>query len=274
MKLNLTKDIVFFDVESSGLSISTDRIISIAIIKVFADGRPNFEKLRLINPTIPISEESTKIHGITNGMVQNEPTFKDLHKGILTLIGDSDIGGYNSNRFDLPLLVEEFSRCGINFDTSNRRFVDVMRNFHILEKRTLSGAYKFYCNKKLEGAHDAMNDIKATLEILEAQLDFYKDVEYENEKTGEIIKSPIKNDIQSLHDFVNDPNELTFDGKIVLNTEGVPSFSFGKYQSSPVGESLAKDSSYHRWISNGDFTTETKRLVDKLVNEFKEKNNA
>ena len=272
MKLKLEKDIIFFDIESTGLSTSKDRIVQLAIIKCFADGRPNLEKTRLINPEIPIPIESSAIHGITDEMVKDQPTFAKVAKGLLELIGNSDLAGFNSNRFDIVMLMEEFERCGMQLDMSERRCVDVLRVFHKMEQRTLAGAMRFYCDEKIENAHNAMVDTKATLKVLEAQLEKYKDVDFE-EKDGNILKAPVKNDIQALHDFTNDKNELDFQGKVKLNAEGVPFFTFGKYQNLPVGRSLAGDSKYMQWILNGDFASDTKRIITRLKNEFIEQNN-
>ena len=272
MKLKLEKDIIFFDIESTGLSTSKDRIVQLAIIKCFADGRPNLEKTRLINPEIPIPIESSAIHGITDEMVKDQPTFAKVAKGLLELIGNSDLAGFNSNRFDIVMLMEEFERCGMQLDMSERRCVDLLRVFHKMEQRTLAGAMRFYCDEKIENAHNAMVDTKATLKVLEAQLEKYKDVDFE-EKDGNILKAPVKNDIQALHDFTNDKNELDFQGKVKLNAEGVPCFTFGKYQNLPVGRSLAGDSKYMQWILNGDFASDTKRIITRLKNEFIEQNN-
>ena len=271
MKLKLEKDIVFFDIESTGLSVVKDRIVQLAIIKCFADGRPNLERVRLLNPTIEISKEASDVHGITNEMVVNEPTFKQVAKGILDLIGNADLAGFNSNRFDIVMLMEEFNRAGVEFDMSNRRTVDVLRIFHKMEKRDLKAAYKFYCSKELIGAHDALNDVKATLEVLESQLDKYKDIEFLEE--GHDIIKPIQNDIQILHNFTNDSNELDFQGKIKYNAEGIPCLTFGKYQNLPLASALAKDSKYLLWIQNGDFCSDTKKIITQLVNEFIEQNN-
>lgn len=272
MKLKLEKDLIVFDCETTGLSIVKDRIIQLAIVKYFADGTPPLKKVRYINPTIPISKEAIEITGITDEMVKDQPTFLKLSKGLLELIGDSDFCGFNSNRFDIPMLMEEFERCGIQLDMSNRRCVDSLRIFHQMEQRNLKSAYKFYCSKELVGAHDALNDVMATFEVLESQLEKYKDVDFE-EKDGTILKAPVKNDVQALHDFTNDPNELDFQGKVRLNEDGVPCFTFGKFQSKPVGSSLAGDSNYANWIQNGDFASDTKRLMQRLTNEFIAKNN-
>jgi DNA polymerase-3 subunit epsilon len=274
MKLKLEKDIIFFDIESTGLSTSKDRIVQLAIIKCFADGRPNLERTRLINPTIPIPEESSKIHKITDDVVKDEPTFLKLSKGLFELIGDADLAGFNSNRFDIVMLMEEFERCGMQLDMTERRCVDVLRIFHQMESRTLRGAMRFYCNEKMENAHDAMVDTKATLKVLEAQLEKYSKKGYQHEdKEGNMLESPIKNNIQVLHDFTNDPNELDFQGKIKRNEEGVPCFTFGKYQSKPIGSSMAGDSKYHAWIMAGDFASDTKRVITQLMNEFIVQNN-
>ena len=270
-KLKLEKDIVFIDLETTGVSTSKDCIVQIGLIKVFADGRPNIERNRLIKPPFPIPEEATAIHGITNEMVENCPTFKQVAKGLLDLIGDADFAGYNSNRFDIPLLLEEFYRAGFELDLTNRRFVDVMRNFHKMETRDLKSAYKFYCKKELVGGHDALNDIRATLEVLEAQLDRYKDVNLEDGK-GNITEKPIQNDVQKLHDFVNDKKEVDFQGKIVLNNEGIEVFTFGKYQGKPVGENLSADPKYKQWILDGDFATDTKKHIIRLVEKFESEN--
>ena len=270
MKLKLEKDIIFFDIESTGLSVIKDRIVQLAIVKIYADGRPNLERTRLINPVILIPEEVSKIHGITNEMVKNEPTFQKIAKGLLDLIGDADLAGFNSNRFDIVMLMEEFNRAGIEFDMTNRKTIDVLRIFHKLEKRDLKSAYKFYCSKDLVGAHDAMNDVKATLEVLEAQLDRYKNTEIIDENDNTIV--PIKNDMQSLHDFTNDPNELDFQGKIKLNEDGIPCLTFGKYQNQPLSSSLSSDAKYYNWILNSEFSSDTKKIVIRLVNEFIEQN--
>jgi DNA polymerase-3 subunit epsilon len=186
------------------------------------------------------------------------------------LIGDADLAGFNSNRFDIVMLMEEFNRAGVEFDMSNRKTIDVLRIFHKLEKRDLKSAYKFYCSKELEGAHNAMNDVKATLEVLEAQLDRYKNVEILDGNDNKIV--PIKNDMQALQDFTNDPDELDFQGKIKLNAEGIPCLTFGKFQNQPLAFSLAGDSKYFQWILNSEFSSDTKKIITKLVNEFKEQN--
>jgi DNA polymerase-3 subunit epsilon len=272
MKLKLEKDLVVFDCETTGLSVSKDRIIQLAIIKYFADGRAPLERTRYINPGIPIPAVVTDLTGITNEMVKDQPTFSKLAKGLMELIGDADFLTFNGIRFDTPLLMEEFERCGMQLDMSERRCIDAQRIFHMMEPRTLKAAVKFYCNEKFENAHNAMSDVRATIKVLEAQLEKYEDKDFED-KNGNIINTPINGDVQLLHNFINDPNELDFQGKVKLNEEGIPCFTFGKFQNKPVGSSLASDSKYLQWILSGDFTADTKRVVTRLYNEFVEQNN-
>lgn len=266
--LNLTKDICFFDFECTGLSVAKDRVIQIAIIKIFADGSPTIEKCRLINPGMPIPKESTEIHGITDEMVKNEPTFEKIAKGLFDLIGDADFGGFNSNRYDVPMLIEEFSRCGLTLDMTNRKTIDVWKIFQKMEPRNLKAAYKFYCGKDLEKAHDALEDTKATIEVLFSQIEKYKGVDCEDSK-GDIIVAPVKNDIQSLHDFTNEPNRVDFMGKLIKNSEGNVVFTFGKYNEQPVAETLYKDPGYYKFLMGGDFAIDTKNKITELLNEYK-----
>lgn len=272
MKLKLEKDIVVFDIESTGLSVSKDRIIQLALIKHFADGRPSLERSRYINPTIPIPAVVTQLTGITNEMVKDQPKFEKIAKGLLELIGDSDFITFNGIRFDTPLLMEEFERCGLQLDMTGRRCIDGLRIFHHMEPRTLRAATRFYCNEKLDNAHDALADTRATFKVLEAQITKYEGAKCED-KDGNIIDSPVVNDVQALHNLINDPNELDFQGKVKLNEEGIPCFTFGQYQGQPVGSSLASNTKYLNWIQNGDFTADTKRVITRLYNEFVEINN-
>lgn len=269
MKLNLEKDLAIVDLETTGLSVTKDRIVQIAILKVFADGRPNELKVKLINPEIPISKEASEITGITDEMVKNEPTFKKLAKGVKDFLSNCDLCGFNSNRFDFPLLFEEFNRAGIDFDISSTKFIDVKRIFHNMEQRTLSAAKMFYCGTKMENAHDAGADVTATFEVLEAMLDKYKDVDYEN-KSGEIIKNPIQNNIESLYEFTKDTGSVDFSGTMRYDENNVPVFNFGKYQGKSVGEMLSKDKKYYDWIMNiGEFTNDTRKMIKKIVEEYK-----
>jgi DNA polymerase-3 subunit epsilon len=270
MKLNLIRDLLVFDVETTGLSVSKDRIIQLATIKYFADGREPIERVRYINPGMPIPKEVTDLTGINDEMVKDAPTFRQIHKRLLEFIGDADLLTYNGNRFDIPLLLEEFERCGVQLDMTDRKYVDAQRIFHMMEPRTLKAAMKFYCNEELIKAHDALADTKATMSVFEAQVERYEGKETEDKHGNKI--TPIVNNIDALHDFVNDPNELDFQGKIKLNSEGIAVFTFGKYQLLPVGQSLAGDRKYMHWILNGDFCSDTKRHVQRLVNEYLEQN--
>jgi DNA polymerase-3 subunit epsilon len=269
MKLKLEKDLVIFDIESTGLSTSNDRIVQLAILKIHADGSPDIERCRLINPEIPISEEASKVHGITNEMVKDEPTFKKLANALLGIIGDADLCGFNSARFDIPMLLEEFHRAGLELDMTNRRTVDVWKIFQKMEPRTLKAAYKFYCGKELEGAHDAMNDVRATWEVLEGQLEKYKGVDYQ-EDGKELEIEPVRGDVQALHDFTNFEGKIyDYSGKIIPNGDGIPVFNFGKYQSQSVVEVITKNPGYYDWFMKAEFTTDTKNALKKIIEEHK-----
>ncbi len=248
MELNLKRPICFFDLEATGVNVVTDRIVEIGILKVFPNGNKESHTW-LINPGIPIPEEVVAIHGIDDAKVANEPTFKDMAHRIHDLIKDSDLGGYNSNKFDIPMLAEEFLRAGIDFDLSKRRAVDVQNIFHKKEQRTLSAAYKFYCEKDLENAHSAEADTLATYEILKAQLDRYDDLE---------------NDIAKLADFSNRFRAVDFAGFIILNKEDKECFSFGKYKNRTVEEVLEENPGYYGWMQNADFPLYTKKVLTEI----------
>ena len=268
MKLNLKKDLVFFDLETTGVSVSSDRIVQIGMVKYYADGREKVEKVRLVNPTIPISKEASEVHKITDEMVKDEPTFKQIAKALMEFIGDSDLCGFNSNRFDVPLLMEEFSRAGLEFNMENRNSIDVWKIFQKMEPRNLRAAYKFYCNKTLEGAHDALNDIRATAEILEKQLDFYEGVNYE-ESEDVVEVAPIVNDMSKLHEFTNFKGQLDYAGRIILNDDGVAIFNFGKYQNQSVFEVLRTNPGYYEWFMKSEFPTDSKKVLKKLSDDLK-----
>lgn len=264
MKLKLEKDLIIFDIESTGLSTSLDRIVQLAILKIHADGSPNLERCRLINPEIPISEEATKVHGITNEMVREQPTFKQISNALLDLIGDADLCGFNSARFDVPMLLEEFHRAGLELDMTDRKTVDVWKIYQKMEPRTLKAALKYYCGEELEGAHDAMNDVKATLKVLEGQLDMYKGVNYE-EEGKEVEIEPVRNDVKSLHDFSNFNNRIDYSGKLLMNDDGVAVFNYGKYQNQSIVDVVTKNPGYYDWFMKGEFTTDTKRAFERIM---------
>ena len=268
MKLNLKKDICFLDIEATGLSIAKDRIVQLAIIKMFADGSKTVEKCRLINPEMPIPKDSTDIHGITDEMVKNEPTFSKVAKALFDLIGDSDLAGFNSNRYDVPLIIEEFSRCGLTLDMTSRKTIDVWKIFQKMEPRNLKAAYRFYCGKELENAHNALSDTRATVDVLMSQIQKYDGKDCE-ESNGEIIVAPVKNDIEALHEFTNSSNSVDFMGRILLNSNNEAVFNFGKFNEKPVGEMFAKDPGYYKFVMGGDFAIDTKNHFSRLLKEYK-----
>lgn len=245
MELKLTKPLVFFDLETTGTNIAKDRIVEIAILKVFPNGNKE-SKTWLVNPEIPIPIETTNIHGITNEKVANEPTFKELAPKVAELIKGCDLAGFNSGRFDIPLLAEEMLRAGVDFDMKGRVAIDVQVIFHKKEERTLSAAYKFYCNKTLENAHSAQADTEATYEVLKAQLDKYSD---------------LKNDVKFLHEFSSFNKRADFAGFIRFDEDGDEIFTFGKYRNRKVEEILEQDQGYYSWIQNADFPLYTKKVL-------------
>ncbi|MDR3235594.1 MAG: 3'-5' exonuclease [Prevotellaceae bacterium] len=248
MQLNIKNPLVFFDVETTGLDIATDRIVEISILKLFLDGQEE-QKTYRVNPTIPIPEHVTKIHGITNADVANSPVFGDIAKNLATYLTGCDIVGYNSIKFDVPILAEEFLRAGISFDFHKCKLVDVQNIFHKMEQRTLSAAYKFYCEKDMINAHSAAADVYATYEILKAQLDRYPD---------------LPNDVGQLSVFSIHTRNLDYAGRIILDEKDVPVINFGKYKGRPAREVLAIDPGYYSWIMTSNFTLDTKRVFTEL----------
>lgn len=249
MQLSLKNPIIFFDIESTGLDIAKDRIVEISIVKVMPDGSKDV-KTRRLNPTIPISEEAQNIHGISNEDVKDCPTFQQVAKSLAKMMEGCDFAGYNSTKFDIPLLAEEFLRAGVDFDFRKRKMVDVQNIFHKLEQRTLSAAYKFYCHKNLEDAHSAEADTLATLEVLEAQLDKYPE--------------DLKNDVNFLADFSTKNRLVDYAGRIVLNEKDEPVFNFGKHKGKTVAEVFKNEPSYYDWMMQKDFTLDTKEVLTQL----------
>ena len=246
MELNLTRPICFFDLETTGIDVSKDRIVEISILKVFPNGNRE-SKTWLVNPTIPIPVQATAVHGITNEKVAGEPTFKELAKQVHNFIKDADLAGYNSDRFDIPLLAKELLRAGVDFDLKNRVTVDVQTIFHKMEQRTLSAAYKFYCKKTLDNAHSAQADTEATYEILKTQLDCYQE--------------ELPNDIKQLSEFTTRKQAADFAGFIVYNDKGEEVFTFGKHKGRKVEEILQEEPGYFGWILNADFPLYTKKVL-------------
>lgn len=245
MELHLTKPICFFDLETTGTNLAKDRIVEIAILKVFPNGTKE-SKSWLVNPEMKIPEEVIAIHGISNEKVAHEPTFKQLAPKIYEMIKGCDLGGYNSNRFDIPLLVEELLRAGIDFDMKNTQSVDVQTIFHKMEQRTLSAAYKFYCGENLDNAHSAEADTNATYEVLKSQLDKYEELE---------------NDITSLANFSARKKCADFAGFIAYDKNGAEVFGFGKYKGKNVEKVFEDEPGYYGWIQNADFPLYTKKIL-------------
>lgn len=261
MQLNLKNPVVFLDLETTGINIVTDRIVEIALLKIHLDGSEE-EKLLRINPEVPIPEETSRIHGIYDEDVKNEPTFKEVAKTLAKFLEGCDLGGFNSNRFDIPLLAEEFLRADIDIDFKKRKFIDVQAIFHKMEKRTLEAAYKFYCNKPLVDAHSAMADTKATYEVLKSQLDMYKDVEIEDKNGKKLV--PVVNNVEKLSEFSSYDRNVDFVGRIVYDENGVEVFNFGKNKGISVEKVLEDQPGYFGWIMNSEFPLYTKKVLTQI----------
>ena len=253
MQLNLKNPIIFFDLETTGTDIVNDRIVEISYLKVYPNGMEE-SKTMLINPLRPIPPESTEIHGITDADVADKPPFKDVAKLVARDFEGADIAGYNSNRFDVPLLAEELLRADVDIDFSKRKLIDVQNIFHKMEQRTLAAAYKFYCEKDLDNAHSAAADVKATYEVLKSQLDRYSD---------------LKNDIGFLSDFSAYNRNVDFAGRVIYNEKNQEIINFGKYKGQTVVDVLRKDIGYYSWIMDADFTLNTKQVFTRIkLREF------
>ncbi|MEG1562397.1 MAG: exonuclease domain-containing protein [Bacteroides sp.] len=249
MKLNLKNPLVFFDLETTGVNINTDRIVEICYLKVHPNGNEEAKTLR-INPEMHIPEASSAVHGIYDADVANCPTFKEVARNIANDLEGCDLAGFNSNRFDIPVLAEEFLRASVDLDMTKRKMIDVQVIFHKMEQRTLSAAYKFYCQKNLEDAHTAQADTRATYEVLKSQLD-----RYGNE---------LKNDVTFLAEYSTYNKNVDFAGRMVYDEKGAEVFNFGKYKGLLVTEVLKKDPGYYSWILNSDFTLNTKAMLTKI----------
>lgn len=247
LKLNLTKPLAFIDLETTGINVMRDRIVEIAILKVAPDGSIS-NYTRRVNPTIPIPEQASAIHGIYDKDVQDKSTFRDIAQEVLEFIGDADMAGFNSNKFDIPLLGEEFLRAGIDFTNEGRKNIDIQSIFHKKEPRNLSAAYKFYCNKDLIDAHSAEADITATYNILLAQLQLYDD---------------LKNEVDFLHEYTKG-NSVDLSGRMVYDKDGKERFNFGKYKGKLVEEVLKEQPQYYDWIMKSEFAKDTKRELKKI----------
>ena len=249
MELNLRNPLIFFDLETTGVNAAKDKIVEISYITVYPNGKEESNTIR-INPGRHIPEEATAVHHITDDDVKNCPSFKDVAKELSRVFEGCDIAGFNSNRFDLPLLVEEFLAAGVNIDMTKRKFIDVQTIFHKMEQRTLVAAYKFYCGKNLEDAHSADADTRATYEVLKAQLDRYPS---------------LQNDVDFLSEFSTQNKNVDFAGRIIYNDKNVEVFNFGKHKGCPVEEVFRTiDRGYYDWMMQGDFPQNTKNVITNI----------
>lgn len=248
MQLKLNRPIIFFDLETTGVNVTEDRIVEISLIKVWPDGR-EMERTRRLNPEMHIPEAATAVHGISDDDVAGEPTFKQVASSLAEIFSDADIAGFNSNRFDIPILIEEFHRAGIPFDLSKKKMIDVQTIFHKKEQRTLVAAYKFYCNKDLEGAHSANADTRATYEVLLAQLDRYSD---------------LPNDVNALADYSSHGRNVDFAGRLVYDDQRREVINFGKHKGKLAEDVLRTDTGYYGWIMQGNFAQDTKNAFSRI----------
>lgn len=248
MELNITKPVVFFDLETTGTSVTNDRIVEISYLKVFPDGR-EISKTSRVNPGMPIPPQATSVHHISDEDIKDCPTFPQIAREIANVFEGSDIAGFNSNRFDIPMLAEEFLRAGVDFDFSKHRFIDVQVIFHKMEQRTLTAAYKFYCGKDLDDAHSAAGDTRATFEVLKAQLDRYDN---------------LQNDVKWLSDYTSFTRNVDFSGHFIYDDNGKEIINFGKYKGRSLAEVIKRDPSYYDWIMKSDFPLNTKQVLTKI----------
>jgi DNA polymerase-3 subunit epsilon len=255
MNLNLKSPIAFFDLESTGINISTDRIVEFSILKVHPNGRQEI-KTSLINPTIPIPAESSAIHGIYDKDVKDSPTFKSLSRELFHFLEGADLAGFNVLKFDIPLLVEEFLRSGIDFDIEKRNILDSQKIFHMMEKRNLSAAYKFYCGKTLENAHSAEADTIASYEVFKAQMEKYDGEEAEDLQGNKL--GVFQNDMKKIHNLLNE-KMVDLAGRFIFNENGEECFNFGKHKGKTIENVLKEEPSYYDWMMKGDFPLDTKR---------------
>ncbi len=255
MDLNIKNPLVFIDLETTGIDVVNDRIVEIAALKIMPNGTQEI-KCRRVNPTIPIPPDSTAIHGITDEDVKNESTFKEIARSLAQFMEGCDLAGFNSNKFDFPLLAEEFLRADVDFDFRKRKFIDVQTIFHKMEKRTLEAAYKFYCDKDLIGAHTAEADTVATFEVLKSQLDRYPE---------------LQNNVDFLAEFSTHKQNADFAGRIIFDENGLEVFNFGKHKGKSVEDVLSKEPSYYAWMMKGDFPLYTKNVLTSIYLRMRDK---
>jgi len=271
MKLNLKRPLAFFDLEATGTNVGADRIVEISVIKLNPDDTEEVKTWR-VHPGMPIPLESSLIHGIYDVDIAAQPQFKALAQEVADFMKDSDLAGYNSNKFDIPMLAEEFLRAGVEFDLNNRHFVDVQNIFHQMEQRTLRAAYQFYCKKDIINAHSAEADTRATMEVLLAQIERYADTEWEDKKGNK--SKPVVNDVEGLHQFTNLNRPVDFAGRMAYNEHGDEVFNFGKHKGKKVEDIFAIEPSYYSWMMQGDFPLYTKRKLEEIYNRWNAKRNA
>lgn len=260
MDLNIKTPIAFFDLEATGINISTDRIVEISILKIFPDGKQELKTLKT-NPTIPIPIESSLIHGIYDKDIVDSPTFKDVARDLFQIFEGADLAGFNVLKYDIPLLVEEFLRAGIDFDIERRNLLDAQKIFFMMEKRNLSSAYKFYCGKTLENAHSAEADTIATYEVFKAQIERYMGEELEDLQGNKI--GIIENDMKKIHNMINE-KMVDLAGRFVFNDKGEECFNFGKQKGKPITQVLKEEPGYYDWMMKGDFPLDTKRKLTQV----------
>lgn len=271
MELKLIRPLAFFDLETTGVNIAADKIVEIAILKVMPNGEEQVY-LKRVNPGMPIPLASSMFHGIYDDDVKDLPQFKELAPEIAAFIADADLAGYNSNKFDIPMLMEEFLAAGVNFSLEGRSFVDVQNIFHQMEQRTLKAAYRFYCEQNLDNAHTAEADVRATYEVLKAQLTKYENVAFES-KHGE-VSYPVINDVEALHNFTNLTKPVDFAGRLVYDEDGDVTINFGKHKGKKVTHVFDVEPSYYAWMQNGDFPLYTKKVLENIWNKYKEERKA
>jgi len=272
LNFNLDRPIVFFDIESTGLSVIKDRIVQIALIK-YSPGKDEPEELELmINPGIPISPEAMAVHKITPDMLKNKPTFAQVGQQIYDFIGNADLGGYNSDRFDIPMLLEELARVGIDLDPDKRRSIDVQKIFYKMEPRTLKAALKFYCQKDLVGAHDALADVRATVDVLKGQIIKYQDVDHVD-GDGFTTPAPIKNNMGAISEFTNDRRFVDVTMRMKYDPAGEIVFNFGKHIGQKVIDVLKRDPQYAQWLLDKDFSVQVKNTVKRLRKQIEAEKN-
>ena len=269
-KLNLHKPLAFFDLETTGVNVGADRIIEISVLRVEIDNS-RLSKTWRVNPEIEIPEFASRIHGITNEMVKDCPIFKKVAMDIASFLENCDLAGYNSNKFDVPLLVEEFIRAEVDFDLRNRKLIDVQNIFHYMEPRTLVAAYKFYCGKDHSNAHNAAADVEATFEVFCSQLEKYKEVEHTDANGNKFF--PVRNDMTAISELSTRSKNVDLAGRIVYNDLGQEVFNFGKYKDKSVADVFEKDPGYYGWIMQGDFPSYTKKIFTKIRLESKSHKN-